>query len=190
MKSTFHFSHLAVFLHGVRHEDIEAILDFMYNGEVSVNQEDLRSFLTVAEDLRVRGLTQMDLEKKTEDDNQIIHSDAEIDDDDHGQRSRSPTTRINDSNHVVVNANPRTNFSHHMTEVANERRKRQRGSLDDESSSGIEQPPKRTLQAASSSDFRNIVSSTPRDYSIDHGSDHSSPFHQGTKTLHYVPDKM
>ena len=131
-----------------------------------MNQEDLRSFLTVAEDLRVRGLTQMDLEKKTEDnDNNIIHSD-EIDD--HDQRSRSPI------NHA--NANLRTNFSHHMTEVANDRR-RKRPSLDDESS-GIE-PPKRTLQAASSSDFRGIVSSTPRDYSIDHGSDHSSPFHQG-----------
>ena len=135
-----------------------------------MNQEDLRSFLTVAEDLRVRGLTQMDLEKKTEDnDNNIIHSD-EIDD--HDQRSRSPI------NHA--NANLRTNFSHHMTEVANDRR-RKRPSLDDESS-GIE-PPKRTLQAASSSDFRGIVSSTPRDYSIDHGSDHSSPFHQGMYTV-------
>merc|ERR1719411_1455513 len=63
-------SHLQpfIFLHGVKHEDMEAILDFMYNGEVSVNQDDLRSFLSVAEELRVRGLTQMDLDnnRKTE----------------------------------------------------------------------------------------------------------------------------
>jgi len=49
-----------IFLHGVNYEDIQAILDFMYNGEVSVNQDDLRSFLSIAEDLRVRGLTQND----------------------------------------------------------------------------------------------------------------------------------
>jgi len=49
-----------IFLHGVNYEDIQAILDFMYNGEVSVNQDGLRSFLSIAEDLRVRGLTQND----------------------------------------------------------------------------------------------------------------------------------
>lgn len=61
-----------VFLHGVRHEDIEAILDFMYNGEVSVSQEDLQSFLTVAEDLRVRGLTKMDLDNKKADEDERL----------------------------------------------------------------------------------------------------------------------
>ena len=64
-----------IFLHGVKHEDIEAILDFMYNGEVSVNQDDLRSFLSVAEDLRVRGLTQMDLDnRKTDEQDEAEHS--------------------------------------------------------------------------------------------------------------------
>ena len=36
----------------------QAILEFMYNGEVNVSQEDLNSFLSVAEDLKVKGLTQ------------------------------------------------------------------------------------------------------------------------------------
>merc|ERR1719270_2649266 len=35
-----------------------AVLNFMYQGEVNVAQEELNSFLAVAEDLRVKGLTQ------------------------------------------------------------------------------------------------------------------------------------
>ncbi len=46
-----------VFLHGVRFRDAVAILNFMYRGEVNVNQEDLQAFLAAAEDLRIRGLS-------------------------------------------------------------------------------------------------------------------------------------
>ena len=35
-----------------------AILNFMYHGEVNVNQEDLQNFLAAAEELRVKGLSQ------------------------------------------------------------------------------------------------------------------------------------
>ena len=34
-----------------------AILNFMYNGEVNVNQEDLPTFLAAAKELRIRGLS-------------------------------------------------------------------------------------------------------------------------------------
>lgn len=40
--------------------DLASILDFMYNGEVNVKQDNLNSFLAVAERLRVRGLCQND----------------------------------------------------------------------------------------------------------------------------------
>jgi hypothetical protein len=33
----------------------QAVLNFMYHGEVNLAQEDLNSFLQVAEDLRVKG---------------------------------------------------------------------------------------------------------------------------------------
>ena len=47
-----------VYLKGVHPSDMKSVLDFMYHGEVSVSQEDLNKFLSVAEDLEVKGLTQ------------------------------------------------------------------------------------------------------------------------------------
>jgi len=52
--------HPLLYLKGVSYRDMEAVLNFMYHGEVNVAQDDLNSFLQVAEDLRVKGLTQND----------------------------------------------------------------------------------------------------------------------------------
>jgi len=50
--------HPLLYLKGVEFSDLEAVLNFMYHGEVNVAQEELNSFLSVAEDLQVKGLTQ------------------------------------------------------------------------------------------------------------------------------------
>jgi len=50
--------HPLLYLKGVSFRDMEAVLNFMYHGEVNVAQDDLNSFLQVAEDLKVKGLTQ------------------------------------------------------------------------------------------------------------------------------------
>merc|ERR1719225_2467783 len=47
-----------IFLRGIRFPDMVAILNFMYRGEVNVNQEDLQNFLAAAEELRIKGLSQ------------------------------------------------------------------------------------------------------------------------------------
>ena len=47
--------HPLLFLKGVSLKDLQAVLNFMYHGEVNVAQDDLNSFLQVAEDLRVKG---------------------------------------------------------------------------------------------------------------------------------------
>ena len=47
-----------IYLRGVRMVDLESVLDFMYHGEVNVAQDDLNTFLGVAEDLQIKGLTQ------------------------------------------------------------------------------------------------------------------------------------
>jgi len=50
--------HPLLYLKGVEFTDLQAVLNFMYHGEVNVAQEELNSFLAVAEDLKVKGLTQ------------------------------------------------------------------------------------------------------------------------------------
>ena len=51
-------AHPLLYLKGVAFTDLTAVLNFMYHGEVNVAQEELNSFLAVAEDLKVKGLTQ------------------------------------------------------------------------------------------------------------------------------------
>jgi len=50
--------HPLLYLKGVKYKELVSVLNFMYMGEVNVAQDDLNSFLAVAEDLRVKGLTQ------------------------------------------------------------------------------------------------------------------------------------
>ena len=51
-------SHPLLYLKGVTATNLNYVLDFIYNGEVNVAQDDLNSFLTAAEDLKIKGLTQ------------------------------------------------------------------------------------------------------------------------------------
>ncbi|CAG0919561.1 unnamed protein product [Notodromas monacha] len=51
--------HPIVILKDVEFKQLKAILDFMYSGEVNVAQEELQSFLKVAERLKVKGLAEV-----------------------------------------------------------------------------------------------------------------------------------
>ena len=51
--------HPIVFLRDVRFHEIKALLEFMYRGEVSVDQENLSSLLKVAEGLKIKGLAEV-----------------------------------------------------------------------------------------------------------------------------------
>ena len=50
--------HPLLYLKGIGFEDLKACLNFMYHGEVNVAQDDLNTFLVVAEELKIKGLTQ------------------------------------------------------------------------------------------------------------------------------------
>jgi hypothetical protein len=47
--------HPLVYLKGVKYKELLSVLNFMYQGEVNVAQEELNSFLAVAEELKVKG---------------------------------------------------------------------------------------------------------------------------------------
>jgi len=49
--------HPVIVLWDVEEKDLQAILDFMYNGQVDIRQEDLESFLAAAGRLQVQGLS-------------------------------------------------------------------------------------------------------------------------------------
>merc|ERR1719334_2837528 len=49
-------SHPLIYLKGVKFKDLDAVLSFMYLGQVNLAQEDLASFLALAEELEMKGL--------------------------------------------------------------------------------------------------------------------------------------
>ena len=50
-------SHPLIYMRGVKFSDLEAVLSFVYHGEVNVAEADVNNFLAVAEELEVKGLT-------------------------------------------------------------------------------------------------------------------------------------
>ena len=60
-------SHPLLYMRGLRSEDLMAIVDFLYHGEANVCQENLDSFLALAEELKLKGLSgDTEREKKQE----------------------------------------------------------------------------------------------------------------------------
>ena len=48
--------HPLIYMRGVKSDDLLAIIDFLYRGEANVFQENLDSFLAIAEELQLKGL--------------------------------------------------------------------------------------------------------------------------------------
>ena len=49
-------SHPLIYLKGIKSFDVESVLNYMYHGEVNVEEANLSTFLKVAEELEVKGL--------------------------------------------------------------------------------------------------------------------------------------
>ena len=48
--------HPLIYMRGMKSEDLNSIVDFLYRGEANVFQENLDSFLAIAEELQLKGL--------------------------------------------------------------------------------------------------------------------------------------
>jgi len=52
--------HPLIYMRGVKSEDLVAIVDFLYYGEVEVIQENMSAFMALADELKIKGLTGFD----------------------------------------------------------------------------------------------------------------------------------
>ena len=61
-------AHPLIYMRGVKSEDLSVIIDFLYCGEANVHQENLESFLAIAEDLKLKGLMGQNYREKESED--------------------------------------------------------------------------------------------------------------------------
>ena len=57
-------SHPLIYMRGVKAKNLSYIVNFMYYGEVNVYEDELEDFLTLAEELKLKGLTRTSLGEK------------------------------------------------------------------------------------------------------------------------------
>ena len=58
--------HPLIYIRGMKSDDLLAMVDFLYRGEANIFQENLDSFLAIAEELQLKGLTEK-LDEKLKD---------------------------------------------------------------------------------------------------------------------------
>ena len=68
LKSNKH-SHPLLCLSGVNSKDLKDILDYIYNGEIQIYQENLDSFLNIAQRFKLEGLIQQESDNPMKDEN-------------------------------------------------------------------------------------------------------------------------
>ena len=108
--------HPLIFMKGVKHEILLAVVDFLYLGEANVFQESLDSFLEIAEELRLKGLMgQTEDNAKTEKDKKYSiplkssrsFHEGRKSNSSHGNMASSLTTKLEDQTQVVSINNER-----------------------------------------------------------------------------------
>ena len=72
--------HPLIYMRGLKSEDLMAIVDFIYIGEANIFQENLDSFLALAEELKLKGLTGGSVsENEAKEKSKLAHEVSRID---------------------------------------------------------------------------------------------------------------
>ena len=96
-----------VYLKGIQHQELELILEYMYLGEATFNQERMNEFLDVAKNLEIKGITEAFTdENKSKHYSETPESKSEYE---------TPENNINEKD-LKVN-NPEEAKSHNITQV-------------------------------------------------------------------------
>ena len=66
--------HPLIYMRGLKHDDLVSIMDFLYHGEANVFQENLDSFLGIADELQLKGLKKENKPKEEEIDAAPVNS--------------------------------------------------------------------------------------------------------------------
>ncbi|XP_011640889.1 protein bric-a-brac 2-like isoform X5 [Pogonomyrmex barbatus] len=101
--------HPVIIFRNVKFDDLAALVDFMYQGEVNVVQEQLASFLTTAELLAVQGLTD-----GTGKDDSLVEDDIEIPNEPEVQLQNTSGKSTGDSKR---NKSPSSPMPYHAVEL-------------------------------------------------------------------------
>lgn len=125
--------HPVIIFRNVKFDDLAALVDFMYQGEVNVVQEQLASFLTTAELLAVQGLT----DGSGKDNDSLVEDDIEIPNEPEVQLQNMSGKSTGDSKR---NKSPSSPMPYHAIELQPEvppnKRRKIRDSMNTEKNSG------------------------------------------------------
>ena len=104
---------------GLSHDDLKNVLDYIYNGEVQIYQEDLESFLTIAERLKLDGLLDHgEPDPKAEKDRKFFDSKDPVDV--YDLMSTKTKTEHQEENKIVIQSDINTLNTQELNEKLNE----------------------------------------------------------------------
>jgi hypothetical protein len=84
-----------IYMRGLKAKDLTAIVDFIYLGEANIYQEDLDSFLVLAEELQLKGLAESQDNKDSNDSKEQMDTKQRV-------RQKSSVKNLTNKEHTVV----------------------------------------------------------------------------------------
>ena len=122
-----------IFLRGVKHAEVEKILNFIYSGEAKIYVTRMEEFLSAAKDLQIKGLiTNFELETNSEPDNQAqfigvedqrvvreIKENHEVESNEESNDTEQLITRITD---LTSNVDSREEFQSTLDQIEKEKK--------------------------------------------------------------------